>query len=101
LCLMGVSKKLQKLHYVKKITGVDTFASRFQTKKLKYIQNDIFFKSNKKKYDLVIIVDVLHHVGIDDSYIVLKKLSKISKNIKMVVGALWNRYTNWLVTAPL
>ena len=78
---MEISKKLEKLHFVKKITGVDTFASKFQTKKLKYIQNDIFFKNNKKKYDLVIIVDVLHHMGIDNSYLVFKKLSKISKNI--------------------
>jgi len=78
---MEISKKLEKLSYVKQITGVDTFVSKFKTKKLRYVQYNDFFKSNKKKYDIAIIVDVLHHVGIDDSYKVLKKLSKISKNI--------------------
>ncbi len=78
---MEISKKLEKLSYVKQITGVDTFASKFKTKKLKYVQYDDFFKNNKKKFDLVIIVDVLHHIGVDDSYKVLKKLSKVSKNI--------------------
>ena len=78
---MEISKKLEKLSYVEQITGVDTFASKFKRKKLKYIQYDDFFKNNKKKYDLVIIVDVLHHVGIESSYKILKKLSKISKNI--------------------
>ena len=78
---MEISKKLEKLSYVKQITGVDTFASKFKTKKLKYIEYNDFFENNKKKYDLVIIVDVLHHVGIDGSYKILKKLSKVSKNI--------------------
>ena len=50
-------------------------------KKLKYIQYNDFFNKNKKKYDLVIVVDVLHHIGIDSSYKILKKLSKVSKNI--------------------
>ena len=78
---MEISKKLEKLSYVKQITGVDTFASKFKRKKLKYIQYNDFFNNNKKKYDLVIVVDVLHHIGIDSSYKILKKLSKFSKNI--------------------
>ena len=78
---MEISKKLEKLSYVKQITGVDTFASKFKRKKLKYIQYNDFFNNNKKKYDLVIVVDVLHHIGIDSSYKILKKLSKVSKNI--------------------
>ena len=78
---MEISKKLEELSYVKQITGVDTFASRFKTKKMKYMQYNNFFKNNKKKYDLIIIIDVLHHMGIDGSYKILKKLSKFSKNI--------------------
>jgi cyclopropane fatty-acyl-phospholipid synthase-like methyltransferase len=78
---MEISKKLQKLYFVKNIVGVDTYKSNFQSKKMKYIQYNDFFKNNKKKFDIVIIVDVLHHIGIDKSHIILKKLSKISKNI--------------------
>jgi len=78
---MEVSKKLEKFSFVKQIIGVDTFASNFKTKKMKYIQYDDFFKNNKKKFDLAIAVDVLHHAGIDNSHKILKKLSKVSKNI--------------------
>jgi len=34
---MEISKKLEKLSYVKQITGVDTFVSRSKTKKMKYM----------------------------------------------------------------
>ena len=78
---MEISKKLVKLSYVKQIIGVDTYPSKFKTKKMKYIQYDNFFKKNKTTFDIVIAVDVLHHIGVDESYKVLKKLSKISKNI--------------------
>ena len=78
---MEISKKLVKLSYVKQIIGVDTYPSKFKTKKMKYIQYDTFFKKNKTTFDIVIAVDVLHHIGVDESYKVLKKLSKISKNI--------------------
>ena len=78
---MQVSKKLEKLFYIKEIIGVDTFKGKYKTKKMKYIQYDEFFKKNKKKFDLIIIIDVLHHVGIEKSHILLKKLSKFSKNI--------------------
>ena len=75
---MEISKKLVKLSYVKQIIGVDTYPSKFKTK-MKYIQYDTFFKKNKTTFDIVIAVDVLHHIGVDESYKVLKKLSKISK----------------------
>ena len=78
---MQISKNLEKLFFIKEIIGVDTFESKFKTKKMKYVQYDHFFKTNKKKFDLVIAIDVLHHIGIKNSHIVLKKLSKISKNI--------------------
>ncbi len=78
---MEISKKLEKLPYVKQIVGVDTYYSKFRTNKMVYIQYDDFFKKNKKIFDIVIVVDVLHHVGIDESHIILKKLSKISKNL--------------------
>ncbi len=78
---MQISKRLEKLFFIKEIVGVDTFKSKFKTKKMKYIQYDDFFKNNKRKFDLIISIDVLHHIGIDESHIILKKLSKISKNI--------------------
>ena len=48
---------------------------------MQYIQFDEFFNKNKKKFDIIIVVDVLHHIGIERSFKTLKKLSKISKNI--------------------
>ena len=78
---MEISKKLEKLPFVENIVGVDTFVSKFKTKKMQYIQFDEFFNKNKKKFDIIIVVDVLHHIGIERSFKTLKKLSKISKNI--------------------
>ena len=78
---MEISKKLEKLPFVENIVGVDTFVSKFKTKKMQYIQFDEFFNKNKKKFDIIIVVDVLHHIGINRSFKTLKKLSKISKNI--------------------
>ena len=39
------------------------------------------FNSKNVKFDLIIAIDVLHHIGIDDAAKILKKLSKISKNL--------------------
>jgi SAM-dependent methyltransferase len=78
---MEVSKELQKYSFVKQIIGTDTYNFKYKTKKMKYIQSDFFFKSKNNKFDLIIAVDVLHHIGIDDAYKILKKLSKISKHI--------------------
>jgi len=61
--------------------GIDTFHFKFKKKKMRYIQSDIFFKSNKIKFDLVIAVDVLHHIGIDQAPKILQKLSKVSNNV--------------------
>ena len=78
---MEISKKLEKLSFVGNIVGVDTFESKFKTKKMQYVQYDKFFNKNKKKFDVIIAIDVLHHIGIDRSFETLKKLSKFSKNI--------------------
>ena len=78
---MEISKKLEKLSFVQNIVGVDTFESKFKTKKIQYVQYDKFFNKNKKKFDMIIAVDVLHHIGINRSFETLKKLSKFSKNI--------------------
>ena len=78
---MEISKKLEKLSFVENIVGVDTFESKFKTKKMQYVQYDEFFSKNKKKFDMIIAIDVLHHIGINRSFETLKKLSKFSKNI--------------------
>ena len=78
---MNVSKKLNKYLFIKQIVGIDTFYYKFQSKKMQYVQSDKFFKSNNAKFDLVIAIDVLHHIGIDQAPKILQKLSKISKNI--------------------
>ena len=78
---MEISKKLQKYSFVKKIVGTDTFNFKFETKKMKYIQSNKLFKSKNSKFDLIIAVDVLHHIGVDGAYKILKKLSKVSRYI--------------------
>ncbi len=77
---MEISKRLQNNFHVYKIVGTDTFEANFKTNKLEYISSKKF-KNYNKKFDLVIIVDVLHHIGVDNAYNVLKSLSKLSKNI--------------------
>ena len=78
---MEISKKLEKLFFIKEIIGVDTFKNKFKTKKIKYFQYDDFFRKNKKKFDIIIAVDVLHHIGIEKSHTELKKLARISNNL--------------------
>ena len=78
---MNVSRKLNKYSFIKQIVGIDTFYFKFESKKMQYVQSDKFFKSNNTKFDLVIAIDVLHHIGIDQAPKVLQKLSKISNNI--------------------
>ena len=77
---MEISKKLQKKSYIKKIVGSDIFKHNYKRKKILYIQNNQLFKK-KIKFDIIIIVDVLHHIGIDECYKTLKKLSNFSKKI--------------------
>ena len=75
---MEISKKLEKLSYVKKIIGVDTFSGKFKTKKKCDILNTmIFLKKIKKNFDLIIAVDVLHHIGVDRSHKTLKNYQNI------------------------
>ncbi len=77
---MEISKKLETKNYIKSIVGSDIFNHSFKSKKLTYIKNERLFKENEK-FDVIFIVDVLHHVGISDAYKVLNKLSKLSKII--------------------
>ena len=79
---MEISKKLEKKSFVKKIIGTDVFDYKFKTKKMQYIQSTkIFKRDNKYKFDVVIAIDVLHHIGIKNSHKILAKLSKSSKYI--------------------
>ena len=78
---MNVSRKLNKHSFIKQIVGIDIFYFKFKSKKIQYIQSEKFFKTNNTRFDLVIAIDVLHHIGIDDAHKILKKLSKISKHI--------------------
>ena len=78
---MNISKKLNKYSFVKKVVGTDIFDFKLKSKKIEYIQSDIFFKLNDTKFDLVIAIDVLHHIGIDQAPKILRKLSKVSNSI--------------------
>ena len=48
---------------------------------MKYIETKKLFKSNPKKFDIIIAIDVLHHMGVHNSHKILEKLSKISNYI--------------------
>ena len=79
---MEISKKLEKKSFVKKIIGTDVFNFKFKTKKMQYMQSAKVFKKNSRyKFDIVIAIDVLHHIGVIDSQKILIKLSKSSKYI--------------------
>tara|TARA_B100001175_G_scaffold314885_1_gene325194 strand:- start:778 stop:1440 length:663 start_codon:yes stop_codon:yes gene_type:complete len=78
---MDLSKKIQNKKFISKITAVDIYKARYKNKKIKYLNDKFFFKKNTKKFDAIVIVDVLHHMGIDDAHKILKKLSKYSKFI--------------------
>ncbi len=77
---MEISKKLENKNYIHFIVGSDIFKHNYKSKKLTYIDNEKLYKSNEE-FDIIFIVDVLHHIGVDDAYKVLNRLSKFSKNI--------------------
>tara|TARA_B100001057_G_scaffold242789_1_gene243118 strand:- start:446 stop:1111 length:666 start_codon:yes stop_codon:yes gene_type:complete len=77
---MEISKKLEEKNYIKSIVGTDIFNHSYKSKKLTYINNRRLFKENEK-FDVIFVVDVLHHMGINNTHKVLNKLSKLSKII--------------------
>ena len=78
---MEISKKIQHKKFIKKIIGVDIFESNFKYKKLQYFRYKNLNNLKKFKSDVVILIDVLHHMGINNSHIVLQKLSKNFKPV--------------------
>ena len=78
---MEISKKIQHNKFIKKIIGLDIFKSNYRYKKLQYHNYKNLNDLNNFKSDIVILVDVLHHIGVDKSHLVLKKLSKSSKTL--------------------
>ena len=75
---MEISRKIQNNSFIKKIVGVDVFKSKFKYKKLEYFQYKNVKDLKKYKCDVAILVDVLHHIGIQNSFKLLKDLSKYS-----------------------
>ena len=78
---MEISKKIQHKKFIKKIIGLDVFDANYKFKKLKYFKYKNLDNLKRFKSDVVILVDVLHHMGIDKSHIVLKKLAQHSNTI--------------------
>ncbi len=78
---MEVSKKLKDKKFIKNIIGTDIFDHDYENQNIKYISKKKLFRSKIKKFDLIISIDVLHHIGIEKSHKVLKKLSNYSKYI--------------------
>ena len=77
---MEISKKLEEKNYIKSIVGSDIFNHSYKSKKLTYVSNERLFKKNEK-FDVIFVVDVLHHVGINNAHKIINKLSKLSKII--------------------
>jgi len=78
---MEISKKIQHSMFIKKIIGLDIFKSNYKYKKLEYHNYKSLNDLNNFRSDVVILVDVLHHIGIDKSHLILKRLSKNSKTL--------------------
>ena len=78
---MEVSKKLLKKEFVKRIIGTDIFHHKFKKNNIEYIQKNKLFASKNIRFDLIISIDVLHHIGVERSHKILNKLSKYSKYI--------------------
>jgi hypothetical protein len=78
------TKELIKKKIVKKSICVDTYDySLDSNNSIKYLKLNVWnkIKYQKNHFDVVILIDVLHHVGIDESKKLLKKLSYISKYV--------------------
>ena len=78
---MEISKKIQKNFFIKEIIGLDIFNSNYKYKKLKYYKYKSFKDLNKFKSDIVLLVDVLHHIGVKKSHLILKQLAKNSNTL--------------------
>ena len=77
---MEISKKLKDKNYTKEIVGSDIFKHKFKSNKISYVSNYELFKNNKK-FDVIFVIDVLHHIGVEDAFKIIKRLSKLSDNI--------------------
>jgi len=75
---MEIAKKIQNKKYIKKIIGLDIYKNNFRQGKLIYKQYEKFGDLIKFKADVILIIDVLHHMGTENAYKILKELSKIS-----------------------
>tara|TARA_Y100000590_G_C15526296_1_gene941381 strand:+ start:374 stop:1057 length:684 start_codon:yes stop_codon:yes gene_type:complete len=76
------TKELIKKKIVKKSVCVDTYNYNLKNNNsIKYIKLNEWetIKYKKNHFDVVILIDVLHHVGVNNSEKLLKKLSYISK----------------------
>ena len=78
---MEISKKIQHKKFIKKIIGLDVFDANYKFKKLQYFKYKNLDNLKRFKSDVVILVDVLHHMGVDKSHVVLKKLAQHSNTI--------------------
>lgn len=78
---MEVAKKIQNNIFIKEIIGLDIFSYNFKYKKLKYVQYKNLKQIENLKADIVMVIDVLHHIGVDNAFKVLKKLAKISNTL--------------------
>lgn len=78
---MEVSKKIQNSKFIKQITGIEIFSYNYKYKKLKYVQYKNLKHLKNFKADIVLVIDILHHIGVDSAFKALKKLSKISNTL--------------------
>ena len=65
---MEIAKKIQNKKYIKKIIGLDVYKNNFKHKKLIYMQYKNFKEPHKFKADAILVIDVLHHMDLDNSF---------------------------------
>lgn len=81
---MHFSNFLIKKKTIKNSTCVDTYQFAGKLKKNTVYYTTAMLENKKiksKKFDVTILIDVLHHMDVDYAHIYLKKISKISKFI--------------------
>lgn len=78
---MEVSKKIQNSKFIKQITEIDIFSYNYKYKKLKYVHYKNLKHLKNFIADIVLVIDILHHIGVDSAFKALKKLSKISNTL--------------------
>lgn len=97
---------LKSLKKFKRYVGVDQNISSFKNNKInaEFIKEDCleFLKRDLNKFDVFILIDLIHHIKKKEQEIFLKKLLKLMKNGDILIVKdiypknMWTRYWNYM-----